>query len=122
MFGNERNIDQLEALYNEIKQYVELKTEIVKLDTTEKLTLLLSKLILTIVLILLGAMALFYFSFMVVYAIDSYLHNLVQSFAIVGGILLIISLWVYCMRRRLIVQPIVNYLGKLLLEKGNKKP
>ena len=122
MFGNEKNIDQLETLYKEIKQYVELKTEFAKLDLTEKLTLLLSRFILTVVLILLGMMALFYFSFMVVYAIDSYLHDLVASFAIVGGVILIISLWVYCMRRRLIVQPIDNYLGKLLLEKGNKKP
>ena len=67
MFANDKSIDNLEALFKEIKKYIELQGQYIKLDLVEKLTILISTLILICVLIVLGMTALFYFSFMLVY-------------------------------------------------------
>lgn len=120
MFANDKSIDNLEALFKEVKKYINLQGQYLKLELVEKLTILLSTLILVFVLGMLGIMALFYFSFMLVYALDSFTNSLIASYAIIGGGLLIIAFIIYKMRQTLIFQPMVNFLGKLFLDEDNE--
>ena len=62
MFANDKSIDNLESLFKEVRKYIELQGQYVKLDLVEKLTILLSTLILILIIIILSMMALFYFS------------------------------------------------------------
>ena len=112
--------DNLEALFKEVKKYINLQGQYLKLELVEKLTILLSTLILVFVLGMLGIMALFYFSFMLVYALDSFTNSLIASYAIIGGGLLIIAFIIYKMRQTLIFQPMVNFLAKLFLDEDNE--
>lgn len=121
MFANDKSIDNLEALFKEIKKYIELQGQYVKIDLVEKLTILISTLILICVLIVLGMTALFYFSFMLVYTIDSWVNNLITSYAIIGGCIMLIGIFIFVMRKRLIFQPMVNFLARLFLEDNNSK-
>ena len=89
----EKSIDNLEALFKEIKKYIELQGQYIKLDLVEKLTILISTLILICVLIVLGMTALFYFSFMLVYTIDSFVNNIIASYAIIGGCILLLGIY-----------------------------
>ncbi len=116
MFANDKSIDNLEALFKEIKKYIELQGQYIKLDLVEKLTILISTLILICVLIVLGMTALFYFSFMLVYTIDSFVNNIIASYAIIGCCILIIGIVIYALRKKIIFQPMVNFLAKLFLE------
>lgn len=116
MFANDKSIDNLEALFKEIKKYIELQGQYIKLDLVEKLTILISTLILICILIVLGMTALFYFSFMLVYTIDSFVNNIIASYAIIGCCILIIGIVIYAMRKKIIFQPMVNFLAKLFLE------
>ena len=59
MFANDKSIDNLTELFKEVKKYLKLQGEYVKLDLVEKLTILLSTLTLIFVLIILGTMAAF---------------------------------------------------------------
>lgn len=120
MFANDKSIDNLEALFKEVKKYINLQGQYLKLELVEKLTFLLSTLILVFVLGMLGIMALFYFSFMLVYALDSFTNSLIASYAIIGGGLLIIAFIIYKMRQTLIFQPMVNFLAKLFLDEDNE--
>ena len=120
MFANDKSIDNLEALFKEVKKYINLQGQYLKLELVEKLTILLSTLILVFVLGMLGIMALFYFSFMLVYALDSFTNSLIGSYAIIGGGLLIIAFIIYKMRQTLIFQPMVNFLAKLFLDEDNE--
>ncbi|MCI5742682.1 phage holin family protein [Phocaeicola faecicola] len=120
MFANDKSIDNLEALFKEVKKYINLQGQYLKLELVEKLTILLSTLILVFVLGMLGIMALFYFSFMLVYALDSFTNSLIASYAIIGGGLLIIAFIIYKMRQTLIFQPMVNFLAKLFLDEDNE--
>ncbi|MBM6882529.1 phage holin family protein [Bacteroides caecigallinarum] len=116
MFANDKSIDNLEALFKEIKKYIELQGQYIKLDLVEKLTILISTLILICILIVLGMTALFYFSFMLVYTIDSFVNNIIASYAIIGCCILIIGIVIYALRKKIIFQPMVNFLAKLFLE------
>lgn len=121
MINDNKNIGRLEELFFELKKYIELKEDYYKLELTEKLTRFLSRLILVLILALFGLVILFNLSFMLAFWINSYINNIIVSFACVGGIWAVASLCIYAYRTRLITQPIVNFLGKLLLDKSNQK-
>lgn len=121
MFANDKSIDNLEALFKEIKKYIELQGQYIKLDLVEKLTILISTLILICVLIVLGMTALFYFSFMLVYTIDSFVNNIIASYAIISGCILLLGIAIYIFRQKIIFQPMVNFLARLLLEDKDKE-
>lgn len=116
MFANDKSINTLQELFSEIKKYFILKGQYFKLDMVEKLTILLSTLILILVLLVLGTMALFYLSFMLVYVVASALGSLIGAYAIVGIALIIVALVIYRMRHLFIVRPMAAFLAKLFLE------
>lgn len=116
MFANDKSIDNLTELFKEVKKYLKLQGEYVKLDLVEKLTILLSTLTLIFVLIILGTMAAFYLSFMLVYVLASAIGSLVAGYAIIGGILILLAFIIYRLRQKLIFQPMVNFLARLFLD------
>lgn len=116
MFANDKSIDNLTELFKEAKKYLKLQGEYVKLDLVEKLTILLSTLTLIFVLIILGTMAAFYLSFMLVYVLASATGSLVAGYAIIGGILILLAFIIYRLRQKLIFQPMVNFLARLFLD------
>lgn len=116
MFANDKSIDNLTELFKEVKKYLKLQGEYVKLDLVEKLTILLSTLTLIFVLIILGTMAAFYLSFMLVYVLASATGSLVTGYAIIGGILILLAFIIYRLRQKLIFQPMVNFLARLFLD------
>lgn len=119
MFANDKSIDTLTELFREVKNYLKLQGEYTKLDLVEKLTILLSTLTLIFILIILGTMAAFYLSFMLVYVLASATGSLVVGYAIIGGGLILIALIVYRLRKRLIFQPMVNFLARLFLDNSS---
>ena len=116
MFAYDKSIDNLTELFKEVKKYLKLQGEYAKLDLVEKLTILLSTLTLIFVLIILGTMAAFYLSFMLVYVLASATESLVAGYAIIGGILILLAFIIYRLRQKLIFQPMVNFLARLFLD------
>lgn len=115
MFANDKNIDNLQQLLTELKHYAELQKDYIRLHLVEKLTILVSTLILVFVLLVLGIIALFYLSFTLAYVLEPHVGGLMCSYGIItGGILLLICL-IIAFRKKLIVQPMVNFLANLLL-------
>lgn len=121
MFANDKSIDNLESLIKEIKKYIELQGEYLKFDLIEKLTILLGTLILILLLTVLSMMAVFYFSFMLVYALEPLTGSLTGSYALIGGIILLIAFLIYMYRKKLIFQPMVNFLSHLFLNDRNNE-
>ena len=116
MFAYDKSIDNLTELFKEVKKYLKLQGEYAKLDLVEKLTILLSTLTLIFVLIILGTMAAFYLSFMLVYVLASATGSLVAGYAIIGGMLILLAFIIYRLRQKLIFQPMVNFLARLFLD------
>ena len=115
MFSTDKTIDSLQALFTEVKHYVDLQKDYIQLDITHKLTVLLSTLILILVLVILGMIALLYLSFTLAYVLRPYVGGLTNSYAIITGGILLLGILVYVFRQRLIIQPLINFLANLLL-------
>ncbi|MGL5938681.1 MAG: phage holin family protein [Phocaeicola sp.] len=119
MFSNEQNIEHLEELFREIKSYVKLRQEHSKLELVEKSTILVSAALLTLVLLLLGGMVLFYLSFTLAHLMTPYVGGLAASFGIIAGGLTLLFLLVLRFRNVLIKRPLAKFLANIFL---NKKP
>ncbi len=115
MFANDKSIENLEQLFIELKRYIGLQKEYIRLELVEKLTLLFSGLILTLILIILGMMALFYFSFTMAYILAPWVGGLTASYATITAFILLILACIYFFRKQLIVKPLVRFLTKLFM-------
>lgn len=115
MFIDENNIQNIRQLVRELKAYIEMQKEYTRLELTEKLTILFSTLIFIIAIILLGMVVLFYLSFSFAYMIAPYVGGLIGSYAIIAGIMLLFILIVVLFRKKLIINPIANFLANLFL-------
>lgn len=115
MFANDKNIDNLQQLLTELKHYAELQKDYIRLHLVEKLTILASTLILVFVLLVLGIIALFYLSFTLAYVLEPHVGGLMCSYGIITGVILLLICLIIAFRKKLIVQPMVNFLANLLL-------
>lgn len=120
MFANDKSIDNLQDLFQEFRKYLELQGQYLRFEVIEKLTILLSTLVLIFILIIVGVMALFYFSFMLVYMLAMSTGSFAAGYAIIGAALILIALLIYHFRAALIFQPMVNFLARLFLDDSNK--
>lgn len=120
--AGDHSIESFEQLFDQIRQYLKLQKELALVKLTGKLSILLSTLLLVVVLLILGTVALFYLLMALAYAIDSVIGSMAWSFAIIGGIALVLLALIAVFRRRLIIAPTVNFLSHLFLEdEENKK-
>lgn len=115
MFSTDKTIDSLQALFTEVKHYVDLQKDYVKLDITHKLTVLLSTLILILILVVLGMIALLYLSFTLAYVLEPHVGGLTMSYAIITGLILVVIGAVYFFRQKFIIQPLTRFLANLFL-------
>lgn len=122
MFSSNKNIESISQLIEDIKHYIGLQKEYVKLDVVEKTVLLLSTMILGAILLILGAMVLFYLSFTAAYFLSHY-ANLGQTggFAIITVFCLFIFFLVYKFRKKWIEKPLTRFLANLLLNNDNNE-
>ena len=108
-------------MFAEFKKFLVLQKEYTKLELTEKLTILLSTLIMILVLTILGMVALFYLLFALAYILEPLVGGLMVSFGIIAGINVLLIAIIYFFRRQLIISPMVNFLANLFLNDSNKK-
>ena len=119
LFGD-KHTESIQQIVAEVKTYLELQKDYVRLELTEKLTILLSTLFLVLMLVVLGMVALFYFSFTLAYVLAPKVGGLMVSFGLITLFLILVMLFIYHQRQRLIVSPMVSFLAKIFLkEKGD---
>ena len=121
MFTADKSIENIQQLFAEFKKFLVLQKEYTKLELTEKLTILLSTLIMILVLTILGMVALFCLVFALAYILEPLVGGLMVSFGIIAGINVLLIAIIYFFRRQLIISPMVNFLANLFLNDSNKK-
>lgn len=121
MFTDDKSIENIQQLFAEFKKFLVLQKEYTKLELTEKLTILLSTLIMILVFTILGMVALFYLLFALAYILEPLVGGLMVSFGIIAGINIILIAIIYFFRRQLIISPMVNFLANLFLNDPDKK-
>ncbi len=120
MFADDQSIENFQQLFIEFKKYLKLQKEYTQLELTEKLTILLSTLILILVLVVLGMVALFYLLFAFAYVLEPLVGGLTASFCIIAGINVLLMVFLYVFRKPLIISPMVNFLANLFIPQNKK--
>ena len=117
MFSNSKNIESIGKLLLEFKKYLELQKEFVKLDATEKMTVILSALLIVTVLLLLGSIVLLFLTFALAYYLGDVLGSLSLGFGLISAFILLLTVIFYLNRNRMVIQPMARFMTKLILTK-----
>jgi len=119
MANNQEPSENFQQLYADVKKYVELQTEYVKVEFVEKLSILLSTFLIVVLAIILLVAALFYMFFSLAYALLPLVGSLALSFCIISCIYFILIGFLFLFRKKIIINPLVKFLSKLFLTKTN---
>lgn len=119
MFGHLFNGQALQALKDEVRQYLELQRSELQLVFIIKLTLLLSALSVAIVLFAIGIIAAVYASFALTAWLEQLTGSTIIANLIMAGVFMTIALVVYILRKRLIERPIASLLTRLFYTKDH---
>ena len=117
MFSNSKNIESIGKLLLEFKKYLELQKEFVKLDATEKMTVILSAILIVTVLLLLGSNVLLFLTFALAYYLGDLLGSLSLGFGLISAFILLLTVIFYLNRNRMVIQPMARFMTKLILTK-----
>ena len=122
MFSNSKNIESIGKLLLEFKKYLELQKEFVKLDATEKMTVILSAILIVTVLLLLGSIVLLFLTFALAYYLGDVLGSLSLGFGLISAFILLLTVIFYLNRNRMVIQPMARFMTKLIItkEEGSK--
>ena len=113
--------DNIQSLWIEVKNYLELQKEYLKLDTAEKLTVLLSAVAIAVVCLALGAMVVFFLLFALATWIGQKIGDPWLGFLIMGITLLFLLGLVYFMRKQWIVQPLSRLIVGLFINEEEEE-
>ena len=117
MFADDKSIESLRQLFFELKTYLKLQKDYTRLEVTEKLSILLSTLIVVLLAVILGMMALFYISFMLVYLLAPVLGSLLAGFGLIAAFHVLLIFLLLAFRKQLIVNHMVRFIAGLFLTK-----
>lgn len=112
--GNEETAGNLKQVGNELKNYISLQKEYIKLVSTEKLIRFISAFVLGIILIAIGLAILFYLTIAFVVFIAPLVGGTINSLMITSALLLLLALMIYFLRKPLIERIITRTLIKTL--------
>ncbi|ADV44796.1 phage holin family protein [Bacteroides helcogenes] len=116
MFADDKSIENIQQLFIEFKKYLELQKEYTKLEVTEKLSVLLSTLILVLLVGILGVVVLFHLSFTLVYVLAPLVGGLIASYALIACFHLLLIILLVLFRKTIIINPTVKFLAGLFLD------
>lgn len=111
----EKFSDSLKSIYDNGRRWVRLEIEYMRLTAAEKITVLLTTLIFGAVCMLLGMVVLILLAFSLVNVFEMFLTPAL-SFLCVGGVLVVLVLLLFLLRKPLLENPISRLISKLILD------
>lgn len=118
MNNTQESTESFQQLFENVKKYIVLQGEFVKIDIVEKMTVLMSTIFIIVFTIILALTALFYVFFAVAYALEPYVGSLSLSFGFIAFFYVVLILLFILFRKRLVVNPLVKLLYKLFMTKN----
>ncbi len=108
--------DNITEISENVKEYIRLRTDLLKLTLTEKLSMILSALFITVILFLVFLFICMFVSIAFIFWFRAHAGTLYAGALIVAGFYLLVGAVVYIMRNRLFIDPLVSQISKTLLE------
>ena len=105
----------MEELFQKIRDYADIRLDLFKLKSINKVSGFMSSVIYILILVILLSIVLLCITIGVALLIGASIGNIYYGFFIVGGIYIIIGLILYSLREKLIKTPLINKLIKELI-------
>lgn len=115
MLSDNHHIDNLQQLFVEVKRYLQLQKEYTQLEIVEKMTILISTLAMAAILIVLAIIGLFYLMLALAYVLEPHVGGLAGSFGLIAGVVVLLMVIAYVLRKQLFVNPMAKFLANLFL-------
>lgn len=113
-------IDDIQNIVEQGKSWATLELEYAKLTLAEKLTMLMTTLIIGLICLLLGMVVLILISFCFVALFANIMSNALAFICVAGIILLLlVLLWVF--RDPLLLNPLAKMITRILIDNSEKK-
>lgn len=109
-------IDDIRNIFEQSKTWVQLEVEYAKLTAAEKLTMLLSSLIIGFVCLLLGSVVLVLLGFTIAELFKLILQPSLAYLSAAGSICILVAI-IYLLRRPLVLNPISRLITKVFFDK-----
>ena len=108
--------DNFTEISENVKTYIQVKTDFLKLTLTEKLSLIISALLISVILFLVFLFISLFVSIAFIFWFKDHIGPLYAGSLIVAGFYLLIGVIVFLMRNRLFIDPLIAQISKILLE------
>ena len=112
--------DLIFKLFNSLKRYFGLQGKFLKLELTEKLTVLLTALILGSVIFVIGLIAVIFLALTASAVLIVWLGSAIAAYAIVAVFFILLCLLIYLKKNEWIVAPLAKFFSNLLLDNIKK--
>jgi uncharacterized membrane protein YqjE len=113
---SKRLSDNVNEISGNVQEYIRLRTDLLKLTLTEKLSTILSSLFISIILFLVFLFISMFISFAFIFWFRDHVGPLYVGALIVAAFYLLIGIIVFFMRNTLFIDPLVSQISKSLLE------
>ncbi|HXI00122.1 MAG TPA: phage holin family protein [Sphingobacteriaceae bacterium] len=105
---------ELSDLFDKTKEYVNVRTDILKLTVAEKASKAAAAIVVGGILLVCSLFVLLFFSFFAALYISESMGNSYCGFLFVGLFYLLVGLFVFLIKTNMIEKPIINKLVKIL--------
>ncbi len=120
MKTRERIRPEENGLFQNIKDYIKLQIDLLKINLTEKSSQILSVILSLLIGVILLLVAFIYFSMALVHWMASLLNSMIYGYLIVGGIFVILFLVFYLLRKKIFLNPLIKKISSILFDRNKK--
>ena len=122
MDNDKYNDDKYLEFVRDAKEYVKLQSDLLRLNLVEKISQIISYLAVVLIGLFLGLAAFMYFSMAFVFWLQPFFSgSLIPGFLIVGGIFVLLLVAFFSLRKRLLINPIIRKMSRILFEDSSEK-
>jgi Protein of unknown function (DUF1469). len=117
LYGMNETFEKIEGLTRHVKEYVQTRIDLAKLEVAEKISLIVANLIAVLVVMVMFVFVLIFGSLAGAWALSEWLDNTWAGFLIVAGIYCLLGIIIWFARGRLIRFPVMNAIIRQLGKK-----
>ncbi len=112
--------DNVNEISENVKAYIRLKIDLVKLTLTEKVSLIISALLISVILFLVFLFISMFVSIAFIFWFRDNGGPLYVGALIVAGFYLLVGVIIFFARNRLFIDPLVKQIAKIILEEEDE--
>ncbi len=114
--NNKSFSNDIAKLFEDVKEYLDLKYDIARLDITEKMVLIFTQFYSFFLFILIVPSIFLFFSFALSFYLGSLFDANYIGFLIVGLIYFLFAIFFFTLRKTLITKPLIKILSEMILK------